>query len=145
MVNMKDLDGLEELLIEEIHKIVKSGEIKDATQIKAIKEVAETLNIINCIRNDNMNGGIDGGYSGYMPNNMPYNNQIESSGYSNRNSSYGRRNPRMGRYSSSMDGGYSGHSIHDRMIASLEDMYDAAKTQHEKSEIDNWINRLRSE
>ena len=144
MINMKDLDGLEELLIEEIHKVVKTGEIKDATQVKAIGEVVDALKDISCIRNDNgmgMNGN-DGGYSGYMPN-MQYNQMDSSVGY-NRNSDYGRRSPRMGRYNN-MNGGYSGHSIHDRMIASLEDLYDNAGSQHEKTEIDNWIDRLRTE
>lgn len=136
MVNMKDLDNLEELLIEEIHKVVKTGEIKDATQVKAVKDVVEALKYISCIKDGSMG---DNGYSGYnMPNPTPY-NQREVSNYSSRG--YNRQ-PRMGRY---MDGGYSGHSIHDRMIASLEQLYDEAKTQHEQSEIGNWINKLRSE
>lgn len=53
----------------------------------------------------------------------------------------GRRSPSTGRY---MSRGYSGHSIHDRMIAALEDVYGDAKNQHEENEIQTWIDRLRN-
>ena len=39
--------------------------------------------------------------------------------------------------------GYSGHSIQDRMIDKLEQMYDEAKTEHERQVVQDWINRLR--
>ena len=41
-------------------------------------------------------------------------------------------------------GRYSGHSINDRMIARLEDMYDEAKSEHEREEIRREIERLRN-
>ena len=43
------------------------------------------------------------------------------------------------------NGGYSSHSIKDRMIAKLESMYDDAKTDHEKQIVDEWIKRIESE
>ena len=42
----------------------------------------------------------------------------------------------------SRNSGYSGHSIQDRMIAKLEDMYDEAHTEHERQVVQDWINRL---
>ena len=42
----------------------------------------------------------------------------------------------------SYDDGYSGHSIKDRMVAKLEDMYDQAKSEHERQIVDEWIKRL---
>ena len=42
----------------------------------------------------------------------------------------------------SRNSGYSGHSIKDRMIARLEDMYDEARTEHERQIVQEWINRL---
>ncbi|WP_028130291.1 hypothetical protein [Selenomonas sp. AE3005] len=42
----------------------------------------------------------------------------------------------------SYDGGYSGHSIKDRMVAQLENMYDQAKSEHERQIVDEWIKRL---
>lgn len=50
--------------------------------------------------------------------------------------------PENRRYRDSYDHGYSGHSINDRMVARLEDMYDEAKTDHERQLIDEWINRI---
>ena len=41
--------------------------------------------------------------------------------------------------------GYSGHSIKDRMVASLEKMYDDAQTEHERQLVDNWIRRINSD
>lgn len=59
--------------------------------------------------------------------------------YSNRG-----RSPVTGRYISRTGGRYSSHSINDRMIAKLEDMYDEAKTDHEREEIRREIERLRN-
>ena len=56
------------------------------------------------------------------------------------------RSMRTGRYVSrghhDMDMGYSGHSIKDRMIDRLEEMYDEAGTDHERKLIDKWIQRI---
>lgn len=40
------------------------------------------------------------------------------------------------------NGGYSGHSIKDRMVAQLEKMYDEAQTEHERQYMNNWIRLL---
>lgn len=42
------------------------------------------------------------------------------------------------------DTGYSGHSIKDRMVDSLERMYDEAQTEHERKTLDEWIGRIES-
>ena len=39
-------------------------------------------------------------------------------------------------------GGYSGHSIKDRMVAQLEKMYDEAQSEHERQTVSDWIRRL---
>lgn len=64
------------------------------------------------------------------------------------------RSARTGRYVSmdnrpyyedrSMDRGMSGHSITDRMIDQIERMYDQAKTEHERRELDKWITRIQN-
>ena len=38
--------------------------------------------------------------------------------------------------------GYSGHSMKDRMIAKLEEMFDEAQSKHEEQFIQDWIDRL---
>ena len=40
---------------------------------------------------------------------------------------------------------YSGHSIKDRMVAQLEQMYDDAQTEHERHIVDTWMRRIRNE
>ena len=42
-------------------------------------------------------------------------------------------------------GRYSRHSIHDRMIAKLEEMMDEAKSDYERHAISDWISRLDNE
>lgn len=64
------------------------------------------------------------------------------------------RSPITGRFVSRLDrpmehydrkysGGYSGHSINDRMIASLEKLIDTAESDYEREEIRNEIESLR--
>lgn len=163
MVNEKILEGMEELLCSELKRVIKQDTINGANEAKSVKDVLESLEIIQTIRNGMMSGGMDEGYAGYAPRTT-----VPLNGYSGNNnlmrgnvhgdvngnmhgnmpdyaygSSYGRRrSSTTGRYMSS---GYSGHSIKDRMIASLEALYDDAGSQHEQTEIDNWINKLRSE
>ena len=38
--------------------------------------------------------------------------------------------------------GYSGHSIKDRMISRLEEMFDEAHNEHERQVVQEWIDRL---
>ena len=38
--------------------------------------------------------------------------------------------------------GYSGHSLKDRMIAKLEEMFDDAQSKHEEQYLQQWIDRL---
>lgn len=40
---------------------------------------------------------------------------------------------------------YSGHSLKDRMIAKLEEMYDDVKNDHERQLLDTWMRRLSSD
>lgn len=54
------------------------------------------------------------------------------------------RSPVTGRYVS-RDGGMSGHSLKDRMIAKLEGMYDEAQTEYEREELRKEIRRIESE
>lgn len=49
----------------------------------------------------------------------------------------------MGNMSRRYDGGYSGHSVNDRMIASLEKEMDHAETEYEREQIRNEIEHLR--
>ena len=59
------------------------------------------------------------------------------------------RSSRTGRYVSMdnrpyYDNRMSGHSITDRMVDQIERMYDTARTDHERRELDKWIDRIRN-
>lgn len=68
-----------------------------------------------------------------MGNSMGMNSMTYSRDYSNG----------MGDMSRRYDGGYSGHSVNDRMIASLEKEMDRAETEYEREQIRNEIEHLR--
>lgn len=140
MVSEKTLNKAEELLETEIESIIKQGTLQNGNGAQIFKNLLESLKIIECIRNGGME---DEGYSGrMMPRYSGNHGDMNYAGNMNFDGTYsGRRSPSTGRY---MSRGYSGHSIHDRMIAALEDVYGDAKNQHEENEIQAWIDRLRT-
>lgn len=136
---MKSLDGLEEVLNEEIRKVTKKADItpaelenmtKTLCLIEKIKMIKEGDSYWDASKSGHYNYPMWHGYSGEAPYPGPDGNWHS-----------GRRHMRMS-YGVSPDYGYSGHSIKDRMIAKLESMYDEAKTDHERQVVDEWIARL---
>lgn len=145
MISEKELEKLEELLCDEARGFIKKGSLTAPNEAQTIKYLVESLKLVQDLKMC-CSAGIydqnDYGYSGtHMHNRIPtsYNGTVDFNG------SYGRRSPSTGRYMSSYSRGYSGHSIHDRMISALEGMFDNAKSQHEADEIEKWIVRLREE
>ena len=136
MLSNSDYEALEDLLCSEIKKVVKKGEIKDATEVKGVKDALEAIKIIHCLR--------DGEWEsdeklGYYP--MHHNNY----GHVDFNGTYGRRNPHTGRYmSNGMPDTTYGHSIKDRMVAALEPLYDKAESGYEHGMIQKAINSVQS-
>ena len=78
-------------------------------------------------------GSYDGSYEG---------SHLGYEGTSNDGSMISRTGSHRRSHDGSYEQGYSGHSIKDRMVAKLEEMYDQAKTEHERQIVDEWINRL---
>lgn len=114
----KELDELSELVAKELKKINSKPEMTPA-DLKAATDVMCLLEKIEKIQN----GEFEEGYS------------------NDRGGSYRRmRSPTTGRY---MDRGYSGHSVHDRMIAALEELMDQAKTDYDRETISNGIRMIR--
>lgn len=151
----KTLEHLKETLEDEIKKIVKKGDITPA-ELESVKNAVCTIDMI-----ENMGmGGQSEGYSNRRMSlyydNMPsyrgsydhaYNNYRDPYYDNYHGDSYERgRSPVTGRYISngSYERGYSGHSIKDRMIARLEDMYDDAKTEHERQVVSETIQKIQS-
>lgn len=143
MISKKDMELTEDLLVDELKKVIKKGELKDVNEAKAVKEVLESIKIIHCLRDGEME---DEGYSGrMMPHYSGHHGDMNYAGNMNFDGNYsGRRSPTTGRY---MSHGYSGHSVHDRMIAALEGLHDDpafAGKPYENEEINKWIDRLRT-
>lgn len=148
----KSLDSLKELLNEEIKKVTKKADI---TPVE-LENMTKTLCLIEKIKmvehDDEYMGSFEEGQSGKYYPRMSYGMDGKHwddprmyDGLSGRR----MRSPSTGRYMSGgmrsygmPDPGYSGHSIKDRMVAKLEEMYDEAKTEHERQIVDEWINRL---
>lgn len=149
----KSLDSLKDLLNEEIKKVTKKADI---TPVE-LENMTKTLCLIEKIKMVEQDGeymdSFEEGQSGrYYPNRsygmggQHWDDPRMYDGLSGRR----MRSPSTGRYMSGNstrsygmpDPGYSGHSIKDRMIAKLEEMYDEAKTEHERQIVDEWINRL---
>ena len=150
----KSLDSLKDLLNEEIKKVTKKADI---TPIE-LENMTKTLCLIEKIKMVEQDGeymdSFEEGQSGrYYPNRSygidgrhHWDDPRMYDGLSGRR----MRSPSTGRYMSGNntrsygmpDPGYSGHSIKDRMVAKLEEMYDEAKTEHERQIVDEWINRL---
>lgn len=119
----KELNDLSELAAKELKKINGKPDMTPA-DLKAATDVMCLLEKIEKIQNGDMEDGFSNDYRSY-----------------DRGGSYRRmRNPMNGRY---MDYGYSGHSVHDRMIAALEDLMDQAKTDYDRETISNGIRMIR--
>lgn len=146
----KVLEEVEDLVLEEVRKVIRKGEINTDEWDnfkKAICIWSECCNIKRGMYDDNM---YDSGYSGrtyripsisYGVDGTPMYNQV-GEGMSHERG----RSSVTGRYiSRGHDGGYSGHSIDDRAIASLERLYDNAQSQHEKERLDSIIRCIRTD
>lgn len=114
----------------EVRKINEKGDLTPS-EVDCVHKIAEIVDTLKDM------GGEDGsendyGY-GYGRRSMNYRN------YSGRD----RTSPVTGRYISRGNDGYSGHSIEDRMIASLENQMDNAKTEYERKIIEDEIRHIR--
>lgn len=152
----KTLEFIKDKFEDELKVLKKKGDLTPE-DVKLVKEMVCTIKDINEMMKS---GQYSEGYSGTNIGNSYGDNVGNSYGTMHGNMRYSgtNRSPVTGRYISngSMNGnsygheypityGYSGHSIHDRMIAALEPMYDQAKSEHERQVISNEINRIRTE
>jgi len=154
------LSDLKSLVEKEIRKITAKNDITPAELDNMTKSLCVLEKIKDIENRENMDAMSGGEYSGRMLPHMAcgHNDRTFYDGRSVADDlrSYGPemshmrgRDPSTGRYMSRdaerrprSDTGYSGHSIKDRMIAKLEQMYDEAKTDHERQIVDEWISRL---
>lgn len=132
---MEELCKFAELAKKEVEKIVKKGDLtpQELENVYKLTCIAEKM---TCL------GGGSYGYDNRMGMDA-YGDMYGNMGYSEARG----RSPVTGRYISrgmnSGNGGYSGHSIEDRMIASLEQQMDNAKSEYEKQQILQEIQHIR--
>lgn len=124
--HMKVIGELEDLVIDELKKIVKKGDLS-AAELKNATDSACLLMKLEELQNGD----------------------FEEEGYSesyDHGRSYRRgRSPRSGRYvSMGMNEGVSRHSINDRIVDKLERMMDESGSDYERSVISGWIDRIGS-
>ncbi len=113
----KELDDLQDLVAKEIKKINTKGDLTPV-ELKNATDAMCLLDKIQKIQNDG--------------------------DYSNTNVSYRRmRNMNTGRYMEHRSNDYSHHSIHDRMIAALEELMDRAESDYDREVISNGIRMIR--
>ena len=138
----------------EVDKIVQKGDLTPA-ELDNVYKVACTMEKIQklCTEpgySEGMPGSYGYGMSGWRPEMVYGMNGGMNSGM--QNGSWGNdmysgnkmRSPVTGRYlSRGADDNYSGHSIEDRMIASLEQQMDSAKSEYERKVIMDEIQRIR--
>ena len=157
MKDMELLHKIEDIVTEELKRVVKKGDVQPAEWInfKAAVCIMKDVKEIELMLSETE---MDEGYSSrsynmpFMPR-IPYDGnrtyRVEGS-YDNQNGGMSRargRSRTTGRYmsrDSAYDIGRSNHSIKDRMVDSLERMYDEAVTEHEKATIDDWIHKIES-
>lgn len=147
----KILEQLEEMTKRELEQITKQTTLSGADLDKMIKATC-LLDQMESLE-EKLEAKKNGEFYGMSYGNM---NHMGVDGYGNVSYERGRSSV-TGRYVSrdtdpmmhgghgSYDRGYSGHSISDRMVSSLEKMYDEAKSPHEQQVISTWISRIRNE
>lgn len=128
---LDEFEETQELMLKELRKINSKGDItKD--ELCAIKEMVEIVYKMQIA--EAMADGDD--YSEYMDDGMM------------RGRSYARgRDMHTGRYISRRGSRWydrmSGHSLNDRMVATLEGMMDQAGSDYDRQKIGEWIHKIR--
>ena len=137
------MQKLSELIEKELDQLSTKGTLSP-TELDSAKKAMELL---KCMEEYSMlceeKNSADGMYSGRMRMGSyggSYNGMHEVYDPMWNGGSYGR-----GNWNANVNGQYSSHSVRDRMIDRLERMMDEAKSEYERQEIMNEINRIRKE
>lgn len=134
---IEELCKAAELVKEDVAKIVKKGDLTPAELESLYKAACLAEKLSKSMSGESMAYGY-GNSMGDYGYNEPYMHSY--TGYSEARG----RSPVTGRYiSRGMNNGYSGHSIEDRMIASLEQQMDSAKSDYERELIRKEIEHIR--
>lgn len=132
---IEELTSFAKLAKKEVDKIVQKGDLTPA-ELDNVYKVACITEKIKMLNGGTMENSY-GMYGDRYDRSMGWNDEGASG--------YRMRSPVTGRYvSRGMDDrGYSGHSIEDRMIATLEQQMDNAKSEYERQKIKEEIDHIR--
>lgn len=142
----KTLTDLKHLLKDELQKIIQKNDITPAeldNVKKALCAIKESLEIEDILYGED-GYSVRSSYAYHPHGTISYRRgrDMNTGRYVSRSDGRMSRRDRM---DYSMDDGYSGHSIKDRMVAKLESMIDEAGGEHEREMINEWIDRLEME
>lgn len=156
MIDTEFLKGLKKTTEKNLMELGKKADIS-AAETKAAKDAFELLDYLSCkIDECEMREKGYSQYSGYSMERRPYREYQITSYMSPRGyMSFDGMNydgPMHGHYRNTMPrsysdyymNGYSGHSINDRLISLVEGMYDEAKTDYEREQLNKFISMIRS-
>lgn len=130
---LDEFERTEELMLKELRKINAKGDLtpQEVCNIKEMAEAVYKMLIVEAMAD----GGND--YSEYYSDDDGMRSMRRG-----RDMRTGRYISRRGMRSYEGDRMMSGHSLHDRMIAALEDTMDQAKSDYDRQQIKEWIHKI---
>ena len=130
---LDEFERTEELMLKELRKINAKGDLtpQEVCNIKEMAEAVYKMLIVEAMAD----GGTD--YSEYYSDDDGMRSMRRG-----RDMRTGRYISRRGMRSYEGDRMMSGHSLHDRMIAALEDTMDQAKSDYDRQQIKEWIHKI---
>lgn len=130
---LDEFERTEELMLKELRKINAKGDLtpQEVCNIKEMAEAVYKMLIVEAMADD----GND--YSEYYSDDDGMRSMRRG-----RDMRTGRYISRRGMRSYEGDRMMSGHSLHDRMIAALEDTMDQAKSDYDRQQIKEWIHKI---
>ena len=151
MIDTEFLKSLKKTTEKNLMELGKKPDIS-AAETKAAKDAFELLDYLSCkIDECEMREKGYSQYSGYSMERRPY-REYQITSYMAPNGYMSYDNSMRGHYRNMMPrsygdpymNGYSGHSINDRLISLVEGMYDEAKSDYEREQLNKFISMIRS-
>ena len=130
---LDEFERTEELMLKELRKINAKGDLtpQEVCNIKEMAEAVYKMLIVEAMAD----GGND--YSEYYSDDDGMRSTRRG-----RDMRTGRYVSRRGMRSYEGDRMMSGHSLHDRMIAALENTMDQARSDYDRQQIKEWIHKI---
>ena len=149
MMDSEFFKNLKKLTEKNLMELGKKTEIS-AAETKAAKDAFELLDYL-CYKAEECESMEKGysQYSGYSMDRRPY-REYQITSYMAPHGRISYDGPYYNQYRNSMPPmesyarGYSSHSINDRLISLVEGMYDEAKTDYERGQLNKFIEMIRA-